>query len=246
MLDAYRARAYLAAITQRASDVRARNAFQSLATQLAAPGASILDFGCGPGIDAKVYVAHGFRVSAYDHDPMMCALAADRCSGEIKSGRLRLHGGDYRGFLTEPPLAAGSIGLVTANFAPFNLIVDLPELFATLDRLLGPEGKVLVSVLSPYFLGDLKYRWWWQHLGALVRRGEYAVSGERGPIIRRRLATYARAAVPYFRLRRLWRGSRASNWLPLDQGRRPGPFDWLPMSSCRFMFLLFTRPHESA
>jgi SAM-dependent methyltransferase len=246
MLDAHRATAYMAAITQRTSDLHARRTFQSLVTQLAAPGAWIFDFGCGPGIDAKVYVAHGFRVSAYDHDPVMCELAAARCRGEIQSGRLRLHGGDYRGFLSEPPLAAGSIGLVTANFAPFNLIVDLPELFAALDRLLGPEGKVLVSVLSPYFLGDLKYGWWWRHLGALLRRGEYAVSGERGPIIRRRLATYARAAAPHFRLRRLWRGDRASHWLALDRGRRPGPFDWLPMSSCRFMFLLFTRPHEPA
>ena len=243
MLDAQRATAYLATITQRRSDRRARSAFQSLVAQLAAPGASILDFGCGPGIDAKAYIARGYRVSAYDHDPAMCELARVRCRSEIDSGRLRLLVGAYRDFLREPPLSAGATDLVTANFAPLNLIADLSELFAALDRLLGPQGKVLVSVLSPYFLGDARYRWWWRHVGALVRRGQYAVSGEHGPIIRRNLATYALAAAPYFKLRRLWRGSRLAGPLS-SRGRRPGPLDWLPMSSCRFMFLLFTRPHE--
>ena len=118
----------------------------------------------------------------------------------------------------------------------------------------GVAASTIISVLdvpSTVYLRYVDLSIELQVLGFYrARREELAgggeTRGERGPIIRRRLATYARASVPYFRLRRLWRGSRASNWLPLDQGQRPGSFDWLPMSSCRFMFLLFTRPHESA
>lgn len=238
MLEAQRATAYLATITRRASDRRARSTFQFLVGQLCAPGSHILDLGCGPGIDPKAYVARGFRVSAYDHDPQMVELASVTCRSEIGSGQLRLHCGDHRDVLREAP-AACPVDLVTANFAPLNLIVDLPEAFATFNRVLGRKGQVLVSVLSPYFLGDLKYGWWWQHLPALARTGQYTLAGERGPVIRRCLDAYARAAAPYFTLVRLWRcGSSAG--IRVVAGR-PGRLAWLRLSSCRFMFLLFRR-----
>lgn len=239
MPDALRATNYLATISARASDRRARSTFQSLVGQLCAPGGRILDVGCGPGIDAKAYVAQGFRVSAYDPDPQMFELASVSCRSEVGSGRLRLHCADYRECLGEPS-AARPMDLVTANFAPLNLIVDLPRLFATVDRVLGREGQVLVSVLSPYFLGDMRYGWWWRHLPALARSGEYALAGDQGPIIRRSLGAYALAAAPYFTLARLWRGGSTTG-MQVKAGR-PGRLAWLLMSSCRFMFLLFRRP----
>jgi hypothetical protein len=60
------------------------------------------------------------------------------------------------------PVSRGA-DLVTSNFAPLNLIDALPELFAKFHALTAPNGRVLASVLSPNFLGDLKYRWWWQN-----------------------------------------------------------------------------------
>jgi SAM-dependent methyltransferase len=242
MLEAERAAAYLVAITQRASDRDARHAFQSLAMGLASPGASILDFGCGPGLDAQAYVARGFKVSAFDDDPATRELLRSRCRNEIDSGRLQLHASDYQRFLSAAG-SAGSADLVTANFAPFNLIANLRELFVAFDRILGPTGKILASVLSPYFIGDMRYGWWWRHLGYLVRRGEYAVPGERGPIIRRCLAVYAHAAAPQFTLRLLWPGT-SSGALMLDHAHlwHQGGLAWLPMARCRYMFLLFARP----
>jgi len=43
------------------------------------------------------------------------------------------------------------VDLITSNFAPLNLIEDLPELFEKFHALTGPGGRVLASVLSPVF-----------------------------------------------------------------------------------------------
>lgn len=41
-----------------------------------APGASILDFGCGSGRDAKYFLKNGFRVTATDGSREMCRIAS--------------------------------------------------------------------------------------------------------------------------------------------------------------------------
>ena len=40
------------------------------------PGAAILDLGCGAGRDAKAFLERGFRVTAVDGSPELCALAS--------------------------------------------------------------------------------------------------------------------------------------------------------------------------
>ena len=41
-----------------------------------APGAAILDFGCGSGRDTKVFLGRGYRVTAVDGSPELCELAS--------------------------------------------------------------------------------------------------------------------------------------------------------------------------
>ena len=95
---------------------------------------------------------------------------------------------------------------MTSNFAPLNLIDDLRQLFA-LFRLTGPGGAVLASVLSPYYLGDLRYRWWWRNAARLAREGRYAVPGAQALIWRRRLKDFATQCTPHFVLERVFPGS---------------------------------------
>jgi 2-polyprenyl-3-methyl-5-hydroxy-6-metoxy-1,4-benzoquinol methylase len=45
-------------------------------TDLLAPGASILDAGCGSGRDSKAFAEAGFSVTAFDCSPPMVELAA--------------------------------------------------------------------------------------------------------------------------------------------------------------------------
>ena len=251
---------YVRQITALESDRRARSAFQDLAVKLVPPGLTLFDFGSGAGTDARFYAERGFTVVAYDVDAQMCEFFAAQCRDLIDAGRVRLEGGAYREFLARESVAgARAVALVTSNFAPLNLIEDLTELFAKFASLTGPDGKVLASVLSPYFIGDLRYGWWWRNVLRLWRAGRFSVAGAQAPIVRRRLADFAAQSAPHFRLTRVFRGlpltrpvhgddaasghPRGNVWLRGSDAAPggPGSHAWLRMTRCRYMFLLFEK-----
>jgi SAM-dependent methyltransferase len=235
---------YERAMSASESDRRARSAFQDLVVSIAPPGAALFDFGAGTGIDAGVYAERGFTVGAYDVDPGMRRYFAIRCRGHINAGRITLDAGSYPQFLACDAANGGRrVDLVTSNFAPLNLIADLTALFEKFHALTLPGGKILVSVLNPYFLGDLKYRWWWRNVVRLWRVGHYSVAGAQAPIFRRRLADFARRSAPYFQLTGAFPGSprhrrQAASGIDMIRGAR---YAWLHLATCRFMFLLFDR-----
>jgi SAM-dependent methyltransferase len=235
---------YVEQITALESDRRARQAFHDLVLQISPSGAALFDFGAGTGMDARFYAEQGFTVAAYDVDARMREYFAAHCRDLIDAGRVTLEGGGYRDFLVRQAGAGGrGIDLVTANFAPLNLVADLRELFAKFHALTGPNGKILASVLSPYFVGDLKYGWWWRNAPRLWRDGHFSVQGVQAPIIRRRLADFTAQGSPYFTLRQVFPGLPPSklrhvNGADANVARR---FTWLRMTTCRFMFLLFEK-----
>jgi SAM-dependent methyltransferase len=237
---------YVEQITALESDRRARQAFHDVVLRIASPGAALFDFGAGTGMDARFYAERGFTVAAYDVDAKMREYFATYCRDLIHAGRGTLDSGDYRDFLARGKAeGVRTIDLVTSNFAPLNLVADLHELFAKFHALTGPDGRVLASVLSPYFLGDLKYGWWWRNSLRLWRAGHFSVPGAQAPIVRRRLADFAAQSTPYFTLKRVFPGlpsSRDRNDTGVDVNEStlyPG----LRVSTCRFMFLLFEKRH---
>jgi SAM-dependent methyltransferase len=239
---------YVKQITASESDRRTRAAFQALALSIVPPGGSLFDFGAGTGMDARFYAEQGLTVGAYDVDPKMCEYFSEYCRDLIDAGRVTLDLGTYREFLAGQSLKVGlGVDLVTANFAPLNLIADLRELFAKFHALTGPNGKVLVSVLSPYFVGDMRYGWWWRNAFRLRRQGHYSVQGSHVPIIRRRLAEFARYSAPYFMLTRVLPGlppiwARNSSGVDVSGGTR---YTWLCTIRSLFMFLLFEKSTQS-
>jgi SAM-dependent methyltransferase len=240
---------YVEQINTLESDRRARAAFRDLVLSIVWPGATLFDFGCGTGLDACFYAERGFTVRAYDVDRAMCEFFTAHCRGMIEAGHVKLESGAYRDFLTRNRAASGEDGvdLVTSNFAPLNLIDNLRELFATFHALTAPKGKVLASVLSPYFIGDFRYRWWWRNLPRLLRDGRYSVAGAQAPIVRRRLADFAAQSAPYFTLERVFRGLperhlQVAGGIERSGGSRGAS---LGLSTCRFMFLLFARREDN-
>lgn len=235
---------YVEQITALESDRRARAAFLNLVVSIARPGAALLDFGAGPGIDARFYVEHGFTVEAYDVDANMRAFFTENCRDLIEAGSVSLESGSYRDFLARHRDARQRhIDLVTANFAPLNLIAELNELFAAFHALTTARGSVLASVLNPYFIGDLRYKWWWRNVLRLWLKGDYTVQGAQAPIVRRRLATFAAQSAPYFLLERVFAGLPAkynghAYSADLSAGCAPA---WSRLTTCRFMFLLFRK-----
>jgi SAM-dependent methyltransferase len=239
---------YVAQITALESDRRARSAFRDLVQKIAPPGGALFDFGAGTGMDARYYAERGFSVAAYDVDPQMREFFAAHCRDLIDAGRVTLESGGYREFLARQSVAGGrGADLVTSNFAPLNLINDLPELFAKFHALTTPNGRVLASVLSPYFLGDLKYRWWWRNLPRLVRDGRFSVPGSQALIVRRRLWDFAAQSAPYFRLERVFRGLPTHSARPAADGGAGNHTHgvWLRLTTCRYMFLLFVKSASS-
>jgi SAM-dependent methyltransferase len=235
---------YVQQITALESDRLARSAFQNLVLRLVPPGGALFEFGSGTGIDARLFAEHGYSVAAYDVDPNMCEFFAEHCRELIEAGRVSLDRGGYRDFLSSTRVAgARSIDLVTANFAPLNLIDDLRELFAKFHALTAPDARVLASVISPYFFGDWKYAWWWRNTLRLWRMGHFSVKGAQGPIVRRRIDNFAAQCQPYFTLKRVFRG------LPPRGERDAAGLDAsenslstaLRLSTCQFMFLLFEK-----
>jgi hypothetical protein len=105
---------------------------------------------------------------------------------------------------------------------------------------------VLVSVLSPYFVGDMRYGWWWRNAFRLRREGHYSVQGSQAPIVRRRLAEFAAHSAPYFTLKRVFPGrppiwARNSSGVDATGGAR---YAWLCTISSLFMFLLFDKNNQ--
>lgn len=235
---------YVRAIQQHESDRQAREAFQSLALAHVPPDGRIFDFGAGAGIDAGFFAARGLSVRVYDSDPRMRRYLAAACREAIEAGRIIAETGDYPEFLARTPRpGTPRAHLVIANFAPLDLIDDLPLLFAKLHALTLPGGELLASVLSPYFLGDLRFGWRWSGMIGQWRTGTLRVAGAKGNITRRRLPVFAAECAPWFRLERVFRGlppRHAGEAAGIDFAQRPRTA-WLRLTRCRYMFLLFRR-----
>ncbi len=236
---------YFQRIQRQESNRRMRLAFQDLVLTLAPAGARLFDFGAGPGIDARFFAERHFTIHAYDVDPRMCEFFATHCREFIDSGRIRLDGGDYREFLArKTPEAERRADLVISNFAPLNQVDNLNELFAKFHALTGSNGRVLASVLTPYYLADMRTRWWWRSAPSLWLDGRVFVPGGTAPPhTRRRLADFGRHSLPYFTLTHVFPGlppSRRQRSRGIDlRGRSRSA--WLRLATSQFMFLLFEK-----
>jgi SAM-dependent methyltransferase len=240
---------YVEQITAKESDRRTRTAFQTLVLRIAPPNGRLFDFGAGTGMDARFYAEHGFTVAAYDVDPNMCEFFSEYCWDFIDAGRVAFDCCGYREFLARKSEDGVGVDLVTANFAPLNLIADVRELFAKFDALTRPDGKVLVSVLNPYFVGDMKYGWWWRNAFRLRREGHYSIQGCQAPIVRRRIAEFAAHSAPYFTLKRVFPGlppiwRRDSGGVAASS--RGVRYAWLRTIRSLFMFLLFEKNNQGS
>jgi SAM-dependent methyltransferase len=138
----------------------ARIAFTDLVSRYVPAGSTLLDFGCGTGLDAREYARRGYRVLAYDNSPGMVAELERRCAAEIASGAIVAWAGDYSQFVQRLP----SADAVVANFAVLNSIRDLEPLFDAFAACLAPRGWVLVSLLNPIHWSKVKMPQWWRSI----------------------------------------------------------------------------------
>ena len=153
-------------------DVLARAAFQDLVARNIPPGSTLLDFGCGTGVDALDYAHGGYRVLAYDNSAGMVGELERRCRKEIAAGAILPFSTDYSAFLKCWPRWP-TPNAVVANFAVLNSIRDLQPLFETFAQHLAAPGWVIVSILNPIHWTKFREPRWW--LNALQARGGSAI-----------------------------------------------------------------------
>jgi SAM-dependent methyltransferase len=151
---------YDAALTSSRNDRLVRRAFVSLVASHVAAGATLLDFGCGTGLDALDYAGRGYRVLAYDKSEGMLAELARRCAPEIAEGRIIPggHGSDLLKELDGWPRPHA----VVANFGVLNMVRDLRELFELVGDRMDPPGWLIASVINPIGREELARAWWWR------------------------------------------------------------------------------------
>lgn len=173
-------------------DRAVRQRFQRMALDYLAPGEDVLDIGAGTGIDAKVFAVNGHRTFVYEPSGSMAEYLVEYCRDEIA---------DKTVVFIPSPLAC-KVHAATADFAVLNYFADHALLFEQLSRVIDHEGFFLASMLSPYYLADMRYGWWWTNMPNLIRHGHYAIPSE-SHVHRFTPGVVAHAATPYFQLERV-------------------------------------------
>jgi ubiquinone/menaquinone biosynthesis C-methylase UbiE len=117
------------------------------------PGATAADLGFGGGVGLGLLlerVGPQGHVLGVDLSPTMVGRAAGRFDREIAAGRMKLQVGS----LTQLPLDDGSAqGAMTVNTIYF--IAELDRVFAELDRVVGPGGRVVVGIGDPAYMAQM-------------------------------------------------------------------------------------------
>jgi SAM-dependent methyltransferase len=122
---------------------RARQAVEAIA----APGARLLDLGCGPGSDAEHFAARGYRVTAIDWSPAMVSEARRRLRAAGLSGRVDVqHVGIHEVDRLAPHDARFDVAY--SNFGPLNCLADPDAAARMIARRLRPDGVLVASVIG--------------------------------------------------------------------------------------------------
>jgi SAM-dependent methyltransferase len=120
-------------------------------------GQTVLDVGCGTGLDAIFLAKRGIRVVGIDASPSMIAEANRKVAGAQLEGLTDLRALDLREIGSLPPACFD--GIISA-FASLSTTADLRGFAGSAARLLKPRGLLVVHLLNRTSL--------WEWLG-LVR-----------------------------------------------------------------------------
>jgi ubiquinone/menaquinone biosynthesis C-methylase UbiE len=164
------------------------------------PGDRILDLGCGTGDDAVHLISRGVSVLGVDSAASMIEIARSR-------------GVDARQMaIEELTTLQGEFHGAISNFGALNCIADLGAVSESLARLVRPQRKLAVCVLSRFC-----WRNDWRHL---LQRWSGRTQWRGINVYYRSAGSIARTFAPHFRFQRRVSVGRGDHQL-LIFARRP-------------------------
>ena len=146
-------------IGQTPEAVLAREVFQNLVTQHVPPGETLLDFGCGTGLDAAHYAGRGYRVLAYDNSPGMIEQL-ERRGADPHVTPLCFDYSEFDRRIEDWPRPSAA----AANFAVLNHLRDPGAWFDVMARRLASPAWIVLSVLNPTHWTHVRTLRWWRNL----------------------------------------------------------------------------------
>jgi 2-polyprenyl-3-methyl-5-hydroxy-6-metoxy-1,4-benzoquinol methylase len=124
-------------VTAAAVDLDDLNSPHTLAVLSVAPGASVLDIGCGPGVVARALATRGCRVWGLEIDPRKAALARHHCVEVVEAD------------VESAPLSSLFGGMTFDAVLYLDVLEHLREpapVLAGSTDVLAPGGSVLLSI----------------------------------------------------------------------------------------------------
>ena len=114
-------------------------------TTLFPGGARLLDLGCGTGIDAAHLAARGYEIVATDWSPQMVERTRSRAAQAGLSNRITT---EVMGIQELARLRGERFDGIYSDLGPLNCVPDLPAVARACAELLGPRGRLVVSVIG--------------------------------------------------------------------------------------------------
>jgi SAM-dependent methyltransferase len=109
------------------------------------PGASLIDLGCGPGMDAVWLGARGYRVTAIDWSPAMVRRARELVARARLDATVVVHA---IGIHELARLGGDSFDAAYSNFGPLNCVPELPPVARALAQRIRKGGLLVASVIG--------------------------------------------------------------------------------------------------
>jgi ubiquinone/menaquinone biosynthesis C-methylase UbiE len=151
-----------------------RRRLQDTVSQEIVPGGSLLDLGCGTGLDAVDFASQGFRVVATDWSPSMIERTQARAdAADLQSRVAAKHLG-----VQQLDRLDETFDGIYSNFGPLNCAPNLSVVAAECARLLRPGGKLIFSVMGracPWELFHYLRRGLFRRAAVRASRGATAV-----------------------------------------------------------------------
>jgi len=153
--------------------VRARTL--AAVTRSVAPGAALLDLGCGTGLDAVALGRQGYRVTAIDWSANMVRQTRDRAAQAGNNGIVAVN---QIGIHELGRLPAGTFDGAYSNLGAMNCVPDLGAAAASIAQRLRPGGALIASVIGrvcPWELAIFARKRDWRRVAARRSRGAVPV-----------------------------------------------------------------------